>query len=72
MRFPGGRKDIVRGVFPLVSRDYRDSRAHTPDRLASSRDIVGLIWRSGINQRANILRGPGNAAGAAEVFLSAT
>lgn len=27
-------------------------------------DIVGLIWRSGINQRANILAGPGNAAAA--------
>lgn len=38
--------------------------------VASPRDIVGLIWRSGINQRANILRGCGNAAGA--VFLSAT
>lgn len=25
---------------------------------ASSKDIVGLIWRSGINQRANILRAP--------------
>jgi len=48
-------------VFP---RGYPPRRGSRTPPTASPRDIVGLIWRSGINQRANILPGPGNAAGA--------
>jgi len=48
----------------VFSRGYPPRRGSRTPPTASPRDIVGLIWRSGINQRANILRGPGNAAGA--------
>ncbi|KAL6261435.1 hypothetical protein P5V15_006528 [Pogonomyrmex californicus] len=60
----------MRGSAPVSRPRLRDSEARGSNEIQraieqlrvhlrlSPRDIVGLIWRSGINQRANILRAP--------------